>query len=371
MLKQTPLSNASFRRNLVQSLWMLRGDERLSVQMMLCATAASPQSCRFQSSLCSTTRSSTSQHDPLHASAARQKLNRRPIVNPNLRQRRPHVNGQPVAFHVHDLIPPPTATATAAVAGHALLSSEQLQKPFQSQVSRKREYESDLVVVLDMDECLIHSQFLSNPTMAQVLAHQLQCRRRKETSVSGSTVPSPSEVDHFRVQLPDGGDLVHVNVRPGLENFLNEITSRYETHIFTAAVSIYANPVLDQFDPDRTKFAGRWYREHCTYDGEYQAYIKNLSVLPLQNMARAVLIDNNPLSFLSNPSNGILVPSFYNDPEDDSLEAVKQLLTELESYDDVRPVLEDRFGMTKALEEILAGSSSSSLSSFKKKLYRK
>ncbi|KAL7576821.1 hypothetical protein ACA910_013836 [Epithemia clementina (nom. ined.)] len=239
-----------------------------------------------------------------------------------------------------------------------LLSSEQLQQqPFKSEVSRKREYESDLVVLLDMDECLIHSKFLYNPTTEELLAHQSQCRRPKKTYSS----PSPSKVAHFSVHIAEKGVLVHVNVRPGLENFLNEITSRYETHIFTAAIPVYANHVLDHFDPDRTKFAGRWYCGHCTYDAEHQAYIKNLSVLPLQNMARAVLIDDRPLSFLANPSNGILVPSFNDDPEDDILETVKQLLTELESYEDVRPVLEDRFGIKEALKEIIAISSLYSL----------
>lgn len=32
-----------------------------------------------------------------------------------------------------------------------------------------------------------------------------------------------------------------------------------------------------------------------------------------------VLVDNNPISFLAQPSNGIPVPSFYDDPEDDAL----------------------------------------------------
>ncbi|KAL7576825.1 hypothetical protein ACA910_013839 [Epithemia clementina (nom. ined.)] len=311
---------------------------------MLCATAPSPQSCRFQSFLCSTTpRSSSSQDFPLDPSAASQKLNRRATVNPSS-----SVTGQPVASHIQDdLIPPPPTTATPSVDGHALLSSDQLQQqPFKSEGSRKREYESDLVVVLDMDECLIHSKFLYNPTTEELLAHQSQCRRPKEISSSGSSLPSPSpsEVDHFSIHIPERGVLVHVNVRPGLENFLNEITSRYETHIFTAAIPEYANHVLDHFDPDRTKFAGRWYRGHCTYDSGRQAYIKKLSVLPLQNMARTVLIDDSRLSFLSNPSNVILVPSFIGDPEDDTLETVKQILTELEAYEDVRPVLEDRFG---------------------------
>uniref|UniRef100_A0A7S2Y7V2 Mitochondrial import inner membrane translocase subunit TIM50 n=1 Tax=Entomoneis paludosa TaxID=265537 RepID=A0A7S2Y7V2_9STRA len=194
---------------------------------------------------------------------------------------------------------------------------------------------------------MIHSLFLSNPMSAHVMAHQVQNRRRNTDEANGGVV------DHFRIQLPDGGDLVHVNVRPGLREFLDHITDRYETHIFTAAMPVYANPILDQLDPDNTKFASRWYRQHCTFDERRNAYVKDLSALPLPDMSRTVLVDNNPLSFLSHPSNGILVSSFFNDPNDTTLAAVQNLLQELDEHDDdVRPILEHRFGLKEALEEL-------------------
>ena len=66
-------------------------------------------------------------------------------------------------------------------------------------------------------------------------------------------------------------------------------------------------------------------------------------------------MDNNPLSFLPNPSNGILVSSFYDDPKDDTLEAVMELLHELDESEDVRPILEDRFGLRDALDDVTKG----------------
>ena len=72
---------------------------------------------------------------------------------------------------------------------------------------------------------------------------------------------------------------------------------------------------------------------------------------------RVVLVDNNPLSFLPNPSNGILVSSFYDDPKDDTLEAVMELLHELDGSDDVRPILDDKFGLKDALEDVVKGGS--------------
>ena len=133
-------------------------------------------------------------------------------------------------------------------------------------------------------------------------------------------------------------------------------------------------------------FKGRFYREHCVYDPDMGVYSKDLcDVLRMRKQLiggdendpsaasanasscgdagcderRVVLVDNNPLSFLPNPSNGILVSSFYDDPKDDTLEAVMELLHELDGSEDVRPVLEDRFGLKEALDDVVRGASSS------------
>jgi Dullard-like phosphatase family protein len=201
---------------------------------------------------------------------------------------------------------------------------------------------SDLVVVLDMDECLIHSQFFS-PHAAK-LAHQLPNGHASSWNYS----TSKKRVESFRLTLPDG-DVVHVNKRPNLEEFLKHVCNRYETHVFTAAMEVYAAPVLDKLDRTGNMFAQRHYREACVFqDGNY---IKDLRQLN-KSLERTVLVDNNPMSFLANPSNGILVDSFYSDPEDNTLYAVQDLLEELDREEDVRPVLEERFRLGDALEDV-------------------
>ena len=256
---------------------------------------------------------------------------------------RPRVNGKAIAFHITDLY------NQAAVAATDDYYEEDVQAYANTATDVAKEYESDMVVVLDMDECLIHSQFLSSPQTAQVYAHQLKQQRRQSAN-SGSKV-----VDHFKITLPEG-DLVHVNLRPGLKEFLQQCTERFETHIFTAASSIYAKPVLDNLDPEGKMFAGRWYREHCTYvEHPQRAYIKNLNNLPLADLSRVVLVDNNPLSFLTHPENGILVSSFYHDPNDTSLKTVWKLLQKLDDHkDDVRPILTEKFGLEDALQKMAA-----------------
>ena len=258
------------------------------------------------------------------------------------RQRRPLVNGKPVAFHISDL--------------NNLNHQQEPEIPVYDDC-QKPQFDSDLIVVLDMDECLLHSQFLSNAAVAQVYAHQLQRRQQARSNSTTSDATASSAVDSFRVTLPDG-DLVHVHLRPGVHDFLQQICTRYETHIFTAALPIYANPVLDKLDPDGTLFGNRrWFRDSCTFDPPPHgsgAYVKNLSRLPAtrDNLDRVVLVDNNPLSFLANPHNGILVNSFYDDPTDQTLAAVSQLIRDLEEHKDVRPVLGPRFALEESLQHV-------------------
>lgn len=222
--------------------------------------------------------------------------------------RRPLVNGQPVAFHVSDL--------------HA-------QTDFQ--IRRTKSYESNLVVVLDMDECLIHSQFLDNSQMS-VYAHQVK-RTNQQQEQNGASV------DSFRINLDNA--LVHVNMRPGVLEFLEFCTKRYETHVFTAALEVYAKPVLDVLSSKLGQddiFSGRWYREHCTPSNDSQAYLKDLSKLQF-DLSRTVLVDNNPASFEPQPSNGIFVPSFFTDPHDTHLETTRAVLEDIQDLPDVREYL--------------------------------
>jgi TFIIF-interacting CTD phosphatase-like protein len=47
-------------------------------------------------------------------------------------------------------------------------------------------------------------------------------------------------------------------------DFLRKLSQKFEVVIFTAARQDYADKILDKLDPNRTLFAGRMYRQHCT-----------------------------------------------------------------------------------------------------------
>jgi TFIIF-interacting CTD phosphatase-like protein len=138
-----------------------------------------------------------------------------------------------------------------------------------------REYDSDLVVVLDLNECLIHSQFVKGHAGANY-AHQV-FRSDHEQSPDEKS----SSVNTFKTSLPDG-ELVRVHERPYLQEFLPNFSERYETHIFYGQHGrLYARPILNALDPHGTIFSSYRFREYDSHgmldrpstDSQYVLYL--------------------------------------------------------------------------------------------------
>lgn len=212
-------------------------------------------------------------------------------------------------------------------------------------------YTSDLVVVLDLDECLIHAEIIDEPCPASSSSSSSYAYQ-KVPNHNNKSLPrgaATTGVEAFWVQLDQNCSAL-VHMRPGLLDFLQEITSQYETHIYTASTSDYADVILDHlcsmvlgYTQNSDMFAGRWYRQHCAYhNSQGGVYVKDLSHLPVP-LDRTVLVDNNPVSFLAQPENGILVNSFYDDETDRTLASVSRFIAQqLQSkLVDVRTVLAD------------------------------
>jgi len=76
-------------------------------------------------------------------------------------------------------------------------------------------------LVLDLDETLVHSAF--------------------------------KQPENYDIQLPVKMDsrefIVYVAVRPGCREFIEEMSKIYEVVIYTASLSLYADPLMDIIDP--------------------------------------------------------------------------------------------------------------------------
>ncbi|KAL8284195.1 hypothetical protein RQP46_004944 [Phenoliferia psychrophenolica] len=164
-------------------------------------------------------------------------------------------------------------------------------------------------LVLDLDETLVHSSF-------KQMVHQ-----------ADYVVP---------VEIENQYHNVYVIKRPGVDHFLKAMGEIYEVVIFTASLSKYADPVLDQLDIHRV-VKHRLFRESC-YNNK-GSYVKDLSQLG-RPMSECIIIDNSPASYVFHPNNAVPISSWFNDPHDTELTDLVPFLTDLERVDDVRGVLD-------------------------------
>lgn len=128
---------------------------------------------------------------------------------------------------------------------------------------------------------------------------------------------------------------VFVLIRPGVQFFLQKLASIYEIVLYTASMSIYANPLVDTLDQD-SLIPMRLYREHCfSFQG---SYIKDLSLLA-RDMKDVIIVDNSPNAYFFHNENAVPILSWYDDPDDRCLFEMIPLLEALSQVPDVRSVI--------------------------------
>jgi len=190
-----------------------------------------------------------------------------------------------------------------------------------------------LTVVLDMDETLIHSIFRTGCN------NYRQDEERQE--VEGGK-------HDFSVDLGDD-EMAFVHKRPGVEKFLKDLNEHFEAVVFTAALPVYAKPVVETIDKGWVRHS--LYRDATvTYKG--QTFVKDLSILG-RDLSRVVLIDNNPLAMLASPDNAMPIMSWYDDPNDKELEKALAILHHVKDMKDIRPYLKKKFNFRQTLAELL------------------
>lgn len=197
-------------------------------------------------------------------------------------------------------------------------------------------------VVLDLDETLVWTQ---------------RSEHYADSAACGRQVPAgPYHQGAFSVhaELSDGvwGSLTVVP-RPGLAEFLRRVNSIADVVVFTASQPGYAKPILDVLDPTSSLFRARLYRDSTT-ELRHHSNVKDLSRLGC-DLARTVLVDNSPFSFLMQPSNGLPVRPFSGQPRDNDLLMVVLPIVEGLSAcgGDIRPVLDKEFRMRAWLQRRL------------------
>ena len=179
--------------------------------------------------------------------------------------------------------------------------------------------ENKLLLVLDLDETLIHSDLDLKYT-----AH-----------------------DKY-VEISDGS-VIPLNVRPYVLEFLDFCYQYFDIVIYTASCSDYADPILDYIEEEgKVKyFKYRLYRENCIVYGNF--YIKDLLIFD-KPLEKTIIVDNNLFSFCHYLNNGVLVTSYYNENDDlDLLSLIEFFKATIINSADVRTEIASTFEFEKIL----------------------
>ncbi|CAI2387443.1 unnamed protein product [Moneuplotes crassus] len=176
------------------------------------------------------------------------------------------------------------------------------------------------------------------------------CSSYDETSLIYEDISMPPIKEGYQYTLVIDLDetLIHYNdegfylVRPGVQEFLSELSKYYELMIFTAALKDYADMIIDQIDPEKY-ITHRLYRQHCTPIGEF--HVKDIEKIG-RGLDKILIIDNLAESFSKQPQNGILVKDWFDDMEDQELRMLVPFLKSLvetqvpDVREEIRKVLE-------------------------------
>ncbi|KAI1177382.1 HAD-like domain-containing protein [Nemania sp. FL0916] len=194
--------------------------------------------------------------------------------------------------------PPITNQETNVVEEEKAVMAEEPQQKFLLPPIEPR-FKGRKCLVLDLDETLVHSSFK--------ILHQ-----------ADFTIPVEIEGNYHNV---------YVIKRPGVDQFMKRVGELYEVVVFTASVSKYGDPLLDQLDIHKVVHH-RLFRESCyNHQGNY---VKDLSQVG-RDLKDTIIIDNSPTSYIFHPQHAVPISSWFSDAHDNELL-------------DLIPVLEDLAG---------------------------
>lgn len=214
-------------------------------------------------------------------------------------------------------IPPPPPLAERNVDGS--VNSHEISETGQKWLLPpvRPEHKGRKCLVLDLDETLVHSsfkvRFLSAWCIKSATNPYIQILHQADM-----TIPVEIEGQYHNV---------YVIKRPGVDTFLKRVGELYEVVVFTASVSKYGDPLLDQLDIHNVVHH-RLFRESCyNHQGNY---VKDLSQVG-RDLKDTIIIDNSPTSYIFHPQHAVPISSWFSDAHDNELL-------------DLIPVLEDLAG---------------------------
>jgi carboxy-terminal domain RNA polymerase II polypeptide A small phosphatase len=180
------------------------------------------------------------------------------------------------------------------------------------------------------------------------LRYKLKYSESRYTKKCGTIADSPLASSQFNGSY--GGtfhDHFPIMKRPGVDDFLTEMSKYYEIVVYTASAQVYADNVLDQLDTNRV-IRSRLYGPSCVGCGwgipnADKFTVKDLSLLG-RALSQTIFVDDNPETYSFQPDNAIDITWFREKNEyatNQDLEQIAAFLKGIKDVPDVRGILKN------------------------------
>jgi RNA polymerase II subunit A small phosphatase-like protein len=168
---------------------------------------------------------------------------------------------------------------------------------------------SDKLLILDLDETLVHS--VEKP------------------------LERPSDFRAYEYE---------VYKRPGVEEFLSVCAAMFEMAVWTSSGSKYAHEVIEHIFPKSVQLKFIFTGERCTRCWDYEVgspyYIKNLKKVKRKgySLEKVLIIDDTPEKLSRNYGNLIRVQEYHGTVDDEELSLLLKYLELIKTVPNVRSI---------------------------------
>ncbi|MCF6406825.1 HAD family hydrolase [Chitinophaga filiformis] len=168
---------------------------------------------------------------------------------------------------------------------------------------------SDKLLLLDLDETLIHA----------------------------TTVPLAFTPD-FKF------DPYYVYMRPGLDQFLANISTHFTLGVWSSASDKYVEEIVKMITPDAMEWFMIWGKSRCTIKRDYNLdtyyFEKRLDKVKKKGfkLEQIIIVDDSPEKSRSNYGNAVYIEPFEGDRNDDELRYLYDYLLTLKEVSNIRTI---------------------------------
>jgi Dullard-like phosphatase family protein len=173
-------------------------------------------------------------------------------------------------------------------------------------------FRENILRIANMKGSILGSVFLQKNNKFRTLpAPYVRTKNNKEFSL---VLDLDETLIYFKTKNT-GEERGILRVRPGINEFLDEVGKYYELIIFTTATQEYADALIDAVEEDKIYFDHRLYREHAVIiDNDF---VKDLTRIG-RPLDKIIIVDNMPQNFRLQKENGIIIKAFWGEDKYDT-----------------------------------------------------